>query len=138
MTTPQPPQSGNPYAQQPQGGGFPPPAPQPSRGGRRLVLRLVISVVVLLVLIAGGALLRQLTKSEASSSNVGDCFRNEGTTTSPDMKKVGCGSAKAQYKVVSKHENTTDPTKCSSAGYAAYTETLNGKPTLLLCLKPVK
>lgn len=153
MTTPQSPQGGNPFAQQPegqqggqtpqpsphvnQGGGFPPPAPapQPSRGGNRKLLR----VVGLLVAVAIAVGFYFFNKSDTETSAVGDCFENTGSDFNAKMEKVDCGASSAEYEVVSKHEDTTDQKKCDlDAGQAAYTETVNGKASLLLCLKPLK
>lgn len=148
MTTPQPPQGGNPFAQQPQGGqqpqpgpyqnqggGFPPPAPQPSRGVNKKVLRLIGFVVV--IAIAAGFYF--FNKSDTETSAVGDCFENTGSDFNAKMKKVECSATNAEYEVVSKHEDTTDDSKCDlDSGQAAYTETVNGKASLLLCLKPLK
>lgn len=161
MTTPQPPHGGNPYAQQPQGGtpygqgmpqpqpspyvnqggGFPPPAPappQPSRTGRfgRKLLRSGIGLAVAAAVAIG---LYFFNKSDAASSNIGDCFENTGSDFAAEMKKVDCGASNAEYEVISKHEDTSDQNKCKlDAGQAAYTESIDGRPTLLLCLKPLK
>ena len=156
MTTPQPPQGGNPFGQQPQGGnpygqggpmpqpspytnqggGFPPPAPQPNRGGGKKALRTIVGIVVV-VAIAVAIFL--FGRSDTQTSAVGDCFENKGSDFSPKMEKVDCSAPNAEYKVVSKHEDTTDQQKCDlEGGQAAYTETVNGKASLLLCLEPLK
>ncbi|MFE2300205.1 hypothetical protein ACFXAW_18630 [Streptomyces sp. NPDC059445] len=157
MTTPPPPQGQNPYAQgqPPQGGnpfaqgqapqgypqqpgqpgfpqqpaaGFAPVPPQRPKRGIKQYLR--GAVVVVAVIAAGVGYLA--SRHDPDTAKVGDCMSisNPDSTTDPGLKVVGCGDAKAKYKVAQKK---TDNSGCDRTKYAEYTET--GKNDFTLCLE---
>ncbi|MCF6522196.1 hypothetical protein [Streptomyces sp. JJ36] len=159
MTTPSTPQGQNPYGQQPAGppqgnpygqqqpygqnpygqqpaGGFPggapvPPAPPAQGGGKKKAIGGIVGGVVVLALAIGGWIAGQ---DDADQAEAGDCVVNNGTSFKPDVEVVECGTAKAEFEVVEKHdgEGTCDRTK-----YAEYTETKGSDTLFTLCLKPV-
>lgn len=140
---PYPPQDGNPYAQgQP---GFPPqgaapyapvpPAP-PARRFSKKVLR-VVGFIVIAILIAVGKWF--FGQTDAETTSVGSCMRNEGTMNDADLKTVDCSSSDAEYKVVEKFDDTSDDSKCKAVTEAeiSYYQTGDGHD-VVLCLKEVK
>jgi hypothetical protein len=125
----------SPYFNQPQGGpqggfpgGYPPPQPQ-QRSKLKIVKRVVVPVIVLAVAI--GAYIA--SRDDADSAKAGDCMHNSGTNFKPDLEVVDCGSAKAQYTVLKKIDDTSDTQKCT-VGDAAYYESGGGN-NFVLCLK---
>ncbi|MGV9701984.1 LppU/SCO3897 family protein [Streptomyces sp. NPDC003483] len=162
MATP-PPHGQNPYAQQPtapmgqqpgqpgvpqqqpyapfpnQGGApVPPPAPAPTTGKRvgKKALRIVILIVIALGVYGVKWYLGQ---SDAETTSVGSCMHNNGTDSNADLKTVDCSSGDAQYKVVSKFDNTSDDTKCKNVSDAtlSYIQS-GGGHDVVLCLKENK
>ncbi|MFJ7968016.1 hypothetical protein [Streptomyces sp. NPDC096324] len=157
MTTPPPPQGQNPYAQgqPPQGGnpfaqgqppqgypqqpgqpgfpqqpaaGFAPAPPQRPKRGIKQYLR--GAVIIAAVIAAGVGYLA--SRHDPDTAKVGDCMSisNPDSSTDPGLKVVGCGDAKAKYKVAQKK---TDNSGCDRTKYAEYTET--GKDDFTLCLE---
>ncbi|WP_370067807.1 hypothetical protein [Streptacidiphilus sp. MAP5-3] len=66
----------------------------------------------------------------AQSAQVGDCLKNNGTNSSPDMQIVTCASG--LYQVEQRLNNTTDTTACpadSTENYTSYGD------NFVLCLK---
>ncbi|GGV53536.1 hypothetical protein GCM10010277_51240 [Streptomyces longisporoflavus] len=66
-----------------------------------------------------------------AATEVGDCVQNKGSTSSPDMEKVDCSGATAEYKVTSTHEVECEP------GESRYEQTRRGRVQYSMCLKPL-
>ncbi|MER5400405.1 hypothetical protein [Streptomyces sp. NPDC002599] len=160
MTTPPPPQGGNPYAQgqPPQGGnpfaqGQPPqgypqqpgvgfaPAP-PTQPKRKITFKLVKNVVVVVavaVAVIGGYI---ASRDDANTAAVGDCMhRGSSNSTNPDLEVVECSSSQAEYIVLAKVEGSftsaAADSKCEEKAkdfQYSYTESGDGSD-FLLCLK---
>jgi hypothetical protein len=76
--------------------------------------------------------------SKESSSLVGACTRNSGTIANPDMVKVDCQSAEAEYKVIQEYDGTLDTARCDLDKYSAYTEIDPAGGKYLYCLQSLK
>ncbi|WP_415947692.1 hypothetical protein [Streptomyces sp. KLOTTS4A1] len=145
MTTP-PPQGQNPFAQDQQGQagqpGFPPPGapatpPSRSNGVKKKLLSIVGIVVVAAAIGVGKWYLGQ---TDAETTAVGDCMKNEGTQIRPDLKTVDCSSSDAEFEVVEKFDNTSDDSKCEAVEEAtiSYYQTGDSSHEVVLCLKVAK
>ncbi|WP_405005496.1 hypothetical protein OHV13_15925 [Kitasatospora purpeofusca] len=134
---PQAPQAPGPYGQA-SPHGYPPAAPQPGpaakgRGKARLkAVGLVLGVIALIV----GYF---VTDPSVSSAKAGDCVKASG---SRDVSVVKCTDSKANYKVLTKFESTTDTGRCRET--AGTTSTVSGKSgrrwnkkRYVLCLGPL-
>ncbi|MFF3288602.1 hypothetical protein [Streptomyces sp. NPDC003023] len=137
----QQPQPGNGYQQPQQQWGAPPPPPAPSRGGLSLKKKFQIVVAVLAVIAFG--VFWFLGRDDADTAKAGDCLKNSGTQTNPDLQVVECGGAEAAYKVVSVHSDTTDQTICEGkADIGYYEQTSGGRrssgKSFVLCLNEIK
>ncbi|MGW7270576.1 LppU/SCO3897 family protein [Streptomyces sp. NPDC054864] len=130
-----------PYQPQPQ------PQPQRPRGGggsfsRQSPLMKVVTLLIAAV-VAGvwwyssrGNTTSPVSKpgssaNEPAVTEVGDCVRNEGSDSSPDMETVDCSGASAQYKVTSTHEAQCEP------GESRYEQTRRGRVQYSMCLEPL-
>ncbi|MEU5954801.1 hypothetical protein [Streptomyces sp. NPDC047525] len=140
-----------PYGQQPYGQQqFAPPQPQPPqqpqrpRGGgsfnRQSPLMKVVTLLIAAV-IAGvwwyssrGNTTGPGSEAakEPAATEVGDCVRNKGSDSSPDMETVDCSGATAEYKVTSTHEVECEP------GESRYEQTRRGRVQYSMCLKPLE
>ncbi|MGC4980052.1 MULTISPECIES: LppU/SCO3897 family protein [unclassified Streptomyces] len=134
----QPPQGENPFAQgqppqgypQQPGAGFAPVPPQRPKRSIKQYLR--GGIVVVAVIAAGVGYLA--SRHDPDTAKVGDCMSisNPDSSTDPGLKVVGCGDAKAKFKVAQKK---TDDSGCDRTKYAEYTET--GKNDFTLCLEEI-
>ncbi|WP_236656642.1 LppU/SCO3897 family protein [Streptacidiphilus jiangxiensis] len=65
----------------------------------------------------------------------GQCVKNYGTNSSPDLKIVDCGSGSGVYVVEKKLYGTTDTSGCPSDATTTYTHTETDN-NFVMCLKP--
>ncbi|WP_336923377.1 LppU/SCO3897 family protein [Streptomyces sp. JWR5-1] len=104
MTTPQ--QPGTPEGQQPPATPPHPHAqpvpPQPKKSPLKKIAGIVVPVIALGTL--GYNLL--LGGDDTTKLEVGDCLRNTGSESSPDVEKLDCGDPEAKFKVLDKKEDT--------------------------------
>ncbi|PHQ50663.1 hypothetical protein BLA24_17875 [Streptomyces cinnamoneus] len=113
-------QQPGPYGQQPQApygqpapgpygqpGGFPGapvPPPAPKRSFKKIFRNVVIPVIGVGVIVGGWLFGKS---DDAKELAVGDCMRNAGTDSKPDVKKLDCSDAQATYKVLKKVDGST-------------------------------
>ncbi|MFE7530776.1 hypothetical protein ACFU7Y_34440 [Kitasatospora sp. NPDC057542] len=131
-----------PYGQQPPPGPYGQPQPAPAtpaapaaKRGIRSKLR-IVGVVGGCVALAVGYF---VAGPSVSSAKPGDCVRTSG---SRDVEIVKCTDSKANYRVLSKFEGTTDVTRCKQTPQA--TSVVSGqsgrrwnKKRYVLCLGPL-
>ncbi|MEU4492823.1 hypothetical protein AB0F96_05020 [Streptomyces sp. NPDC023998] len=136
---PQQPQQ--PYAPQQQWGATPPPPPPSGRGGLGIknILKIIGVVIALIVF----AIVYFTSQDDADKAEVGDCMHNSGSTITPDLQVVKCGDAKADYKVVEVHPDTTDQKLCEGKSDVGYFEQTRGGrrssgKQFVLCLNKIK
>jgi hypothetical protein len=98
---------------------------------RPAILGLLVPIAVIALLVWGNM-------NSVSSADVGQCVRNNGTSSVPKVEVVDCGSSDAQYRIVGRLENSSNSEDCAKFdGYtAAYTKE-NGSSSYTLCLAPV-
>ncbi|MEV0317488.1 hypothetical protein ACIBKX_22230 [Streptomyces sp. NPDC050658] len=139
---PHPGQPTHPVAPQPyppynQGAPVPPPA-APSGGGRGKKLLLRIGAVIVVGIIIA-VVKFQLGKSDAESTAVGDCLKNTGTQSQPDLKNVDCSSSDSEFEVIEKFDDTSSVSKCDTVKgtEVSYYQT-GGGHDVVLCLKQSK
>ncbi|WP_431776029.1 LppU/SCO3897 family protein [Streptomyces cucumeris] len=73
----------------------------------------------------------QQKKVAAQTIDAGDCVQNKGTESDPDLKKVDCGGAAADYKV--KEQWPLDH-ECEP-GLSTYQVTRKGRAQYTLCME---
>ncbi|WP_219670209.1 LppU/SCO3897 family protein [Streptomyces bambusae] len=121
-----------------------PPAPpaRPARSGGMGVMKIlkIIGVVIAVIVIAVGYF---LSRDDADKAEVGDCLKNNGTTISPDLQVVKCGSAEAKYKVVEVIPDTLDSSRCKGKSDMGYHEQTRGSrrssgKQFVLCINEIK
>ncbi|MFF2747879.1 hypothetical protein ACFVVA_20315 [Kitasatospora sp. NPDC058048] len=131
-----------PYGQQPPAGPYGPPQPAPAvppapaaKRGIRSKLR-IVGLVGGCVALAVGYF---VAGPSVSSAKPGDCVRASG---SRDVEIVKCTDSKANYRVLSKFEGTTDVTRCKQTPQT--TSAVSGKSgrrwnkkRYVLCLGPL-
>ncbi|WP_156727819.1 LppU/SCO3897 family protein [Streptomyces apocyni] len=136
MTTPQP-QGQNPFNQAPQGDpqqpfpGAPPAQPTPSRSVGKKVIIFVVGSLVAVGLLFG---VRTLLSDDTTKLAAGDCLKNEGSNTKPDIKKVDCGGSDAEYKVLEKKDSGIALSCQSIEGNVAAITWKEGSDSFVLCL----
>ncbi|MFF9209336.1 MULTISPECIES: hypothetical protein [unclassified Streptomyces] len=145
------PPQGAPYAPFPQQAGpagpgvpVPPPAPlPPAKKGGKKALRIIggVLVAILIALVKFGAFAGLgwfTSRDDAETTSVGSCMHNKGTNSDPDLEEVDCSSADAQYKVVQKHNFSSDTSKCTDpSAPIAYWQS-GGGHDVVLCMSEVK
>lgn len=137
----QPPHGQQPYPGQPpyqgqQQYGQPGPPPKKSPWKKIKTIATVIVAVVGLSLAAYSF----FDKDDAKDVAVGDCLKNAGSDTDPDIKKLDCSDSDATHKVLKKADNTSSHLTCNSVeGWngMAYTQKKSGD-SFVLCLGPAK
>ncbi|MEU7555556.1 hypothetical protein AB0B01_24995 [Streptomyces sp. NPDC044571] len=119
----------------------PPPAP-PARSGGMGFLKIlkIIGVVIALIVVAVGYF---LSRDDADQAKVGDCLKNNGSTVSPDLQVVKCGTTGAAYKVVEVIPGTLDSARCEGKSDIGYHEQTSGSrrrsgKQFVLCLNEIK
>ncbi|MFK4224527.1 hypothetical protein [Streptomyces sp. NPDC019890] len=152
------PQQQQPYPQQPQPGyGHPqqpqqpyPPqqqwgAPQPPAPSRRggLGIKNILKIIGVVIALIVFAIVYFTSQDDADKAEVGDCMHNSGSTITPDLQVVKCGDAKADYKVVEVHPDTTDQKLCEGKSDVGYFEQTRGGrrssgKQFVLCLNKIK
>ncbi|WP_431969055.1 LppU/SCO3897 family protein [Actinacidiphila sp. bgisy160] len=84
----------------------------PADPGRPVLLRpTALGLLIPVILIGGGWL---ALHNDPEYAEVGDCVHSSGNTLFPDVSVVDCGSAKAQYEVVGRFDDTTDTGRCAT------------------------
>ncbi|MEU8823771.1 hypothetical protein [Streptomyces sp. NPDC048636] len=73
----------------------------------------------------------QQKKVASQTIDTGDCVQNKGTEGDPDLTKVDCGAATADYKV--KEDWPLD--HACEAGLSQYQVTRNGRAQYTLCME---
>lgn len=143
---PQPPYGAAPQQTYPQQ--YPPqqqwaaPPPPPARSGGMGFMKIlkIIGVVIAVIVLAVGYF---LSRDDADQAEVGDCLKNNGSTVSPDLQVVGCGTAGAAYKVVEVIPGTVDSERCKGKSDIGYHEQTRGSrrrsgKQFVLCLNEIK
>lgn len=135
----QPPYGQPPYGHQPAPAGPPPGRQRPGFNSRSPMFKAVVFVIALI-----GAGVYYFTKGDEPykpstdtsnsdfSAEVGDCMKNDGTESSPDLEVVDCTSSAAVYKV----EQTGSTSKCED-GQIKYTKTRRTTTLLTMCLSEI-
>jgi hypothetical protein len=95
------------------------------------------AILGLLVPIAVIALLVWSNVNSVSSADVGQCVRNNGTSSAPKVEVVDCGSSDAQYRIVGRLKNTSNSRDCEQFADSTTAYTKSGSSGYILCLKPV-
>ena len=117
---------------------LPEPAPgapgRPMDPGKPLFKR--PAVLGLLLPFALIALIIVVNLNSVSNADVGQCIVNNGTSSSPDVKVVDCGSSDAEYRIVGKLDDTTDDTRCEQFAGAERSLT-DERGKYVLCLGPI-
>ncbi|MER5883880.1 hypothetical protein ABT160_08625 [Streptomyces sp. NPDC001941] len=143
---PYPPQGQVPPQQQwgaPQGQqqwGAPPPPPAPGRKmSIKTMFRIGFAVVAVIVL----AVVWFMSRDDADQAEAGDCLKNNGSTSAPDLQVVECGDTKAEYKVVEVIKDTLDKERCQGKSDIGYYEQTSGSrrhagKQFVLCLNEIK
>jgi hypothetical protein len=136
------PPQGAPYAPFPAQGAPIPPAPPARRGGKKalkIVGGVLVAVIIALVKFGGVfGITWFMSRDDAETTSVGACMHNNGTNSKPDLEEVDCSSSEAQYKVVQKHDFTSDINKCTDpSAPIAYWQT-GGGHDVVLCMSEVK
>lgn len=105
----------------------------PADTGRPLFQRPVILGLLLPVAIVGAIFFAY--HDDPQFADAGDCVHNSGSEFFPDVSVVDCGSADADFEVLTRIDNTTDTSKCDSFArtQAAYREE-TGDTKYVLCL----
>lgn len=105
----------------------------PADPGRPIFLRpTALGLLIPVILIGCGWL---VLHDDPEYAEVGDCVHSNGEVLFPDVSVVDCGSAKAEFEVVGRFDNTTD-----TGGCAAYPRTVamlqaeRGSTKYVLCL----
>ncbi|MEV6395304.1 hypothetical protein AB0M39_11080 [Streptomyces sp. NPDC051907] len=135
---PGPQQPGQPYPQQ-QWQAPPPPAPRRGGLGIKTILKIVVAVIALIAF----GIFYLMSQDDADKAEAGDCMTNNGSTGTPDLEVVECGGAKAEFKVVSVHADTSDTTICEGKADMGYFEQTSGGrrssgKQFVLCLNNIK
>jgi hypothetical protein len=75
-------------------------------------------------------------QSDAETSAVGDCLYNKGTNSAPDLAKVDCSSADAEFKILGKFKDTSDDSKCDTVAKTevSYIQSGSDDHNVVLCL----
>ncbi|MDX3356234.1 hypothetical protein PV703_23545 [Streptomyces sp. ME01-24h] len=105
----------------------------PADPGRPILLRpTALGLLIPVILVAGGWL---LLHDDPEYAEVGDCVHSNGEVLFPDVSVVDCGSAKAQYEVVGRFDDTTDTGRCAAypRSVAAF-RAEHGSTAYVLCL----
>ncbi|WP_406331132.1 hypothetical protein [Streptomyces sp. NBC_00203] len=135
----QPPYGQPPYQQHPAPAGPPPGRQRPAFNSRSPLFKAVVFVIALI-----GAGVYYFTKSDEPykagtdtsnsdfSAEVGDCMKNNGTESSPDLEVVDCTNSAAAYKV----EKTGSTSECED-GQLKYTKTRRNTTLLTMCLSEI-
>jgi hypothetical protein len=78
-------------------------------------------------------------QSDAETSAVGDCLHNKGTNSAPDLAKVDCSSADAEFKILGKFKDTSDDSKCDTVAKTevSYIQSGGDDHNVVLCLGAV-
>ncbi|MCF2532182.1 LppU/SCO3897 family protein [Yinghuangia soli] len=110
---PYPGQPQQPYGQQPYPGGPMPGGPMPGAYGqpprRRKKWPFIVGGIIAAIVVLG-VVGYFLGKDDATNAGVGDCLT--AAKDADDMKKIGCDSESAKWRVIEKFEDTTDGKKC--------------------------
>ncbi|MFM9368956.1 hypothetical protein [Streptomyces sp. Da 82-17] len=85
-----------------------------------------------------------MSQNDSSEAEAGDCMKNKGTLSAPDLEIVDCGTAEAKYEVVKRIDDTLDMSRCEGVPGAEipYQEQTSGSrrssgQQFVLCLKEV-
>lgn len=99
------------------------------------------TIVVGIVVVAGLSLAAYgfLTKDDAEDVAAGDCLRNTGSNSEPDIEKLDCSDSEATHKVLKKIEGSSLSFSCNSVEgtVTSYTQQKKGD-SFVLCLGPAK
>lgn len=106
---------------------------QPMVPGKPIMRRAAAVGVLIPLALAGAVVTAVVMDDSAGTASAGDCVRNNGTTISPDIAVVECGSAEAQFKVAERHDGTA---QCDRNRYSEYRE-YGGSSDFTLCLEPL-
>lgn len=115
-----------------------PPAPgfprRPLDPGKPVLRRPDTFLFLLPVVIVAAVVVTIVTgRNDASEAKAGDCVKKTGTNS---IKVVDCGSADAEYKVLSRSNGTFDGCQYNKKATASYEET-NSVEAFVLCLTDV-
>ncbi|MET9801930.1 hypothetical protein [Streptomyces sp. NPDC006368] len=102
--------------------------------------KLKIAGTVIFFIVAGVAYF--LSQDDADKAEAGDCLKNNGTISAPDLQVVECGGTEAAYKVVEVIPDTLDTTKCKGKSDIGYQEQTSGRRSsgkqFVLCINEIK
>lgn len=137
------PHATQPYPLQQQWGAPPPPPPTRSSGGGGLGIKNILKIIVAVLGVIAFAVFYFMGQDDADQAEAGDCLKNSGSTITPDLEVVECGDAKAVFKVVEVHPNTTDTNVCNGKADRGYFEQTSGGrrssgKQFVLCLNDIK
>ncbi|MFD9224726.1 hypothetical protein ACFYXH_20910 [Streptomyces sp. NPDC002730] len=108
----------------------------PRKRNRLVLLGLV---VVLAGLVAFSVFGPHDSKDDAGTLKAGDCFQNTGTTETPEVKKLGCTDAHADYTVLKTVKDAVSGTlACSDVTGATGSLTQVGAESFVVCFKESK
>jgi hypothetical protein len=119
---------------------LPEPAPgapgRPMNPGKPLFQRPAALGLLLPILAIAAIVLVNVTTTTSSEAKAGDCVKNAGTISKPDVKVVDCGSSEAEYKVLGRVSSSVS-SLCDQYEGATVTYTEERRSTgYTLCLGP--
>ncbi|MBB1242793.1 hypothetical protein GL263_04275 [Streptomyces durbertensis] len=116
-------------------GGYPgAPVPQPPKKKNKAGI-IIAAILVPLALI--GVLIAVFGGDDSKQLEVGDCLRNKGSDSSPDLERLDCDNSEATHKVLKKVNGITGSFACTSAqGTEAVFTLQEGSTRFTLCLGP--
>jgi hypothetical protein len=119
---------------------LPEPAPgapgRPMDMGKPLFKRPAVLGLLLPVLVIAAIVVGNLTTTTSSEAKAGDCVKNAGTISKPNVKVVDCGSSEAEYRVLGRVSSSVS-SLCDQYQGATVTYTEErGSSGYTLCLGP--
>ncbi|MEV4612337.1 hypothetical protein AB0K43_06995 [Kitasatospora sp. NPDC049258] len=120
---------------------LPPPIPgapgRPMDPGKPLFRRIAALGFLVPVLIVAG--IAFMAGRDADFATTGDCLSKSGTYTDPEVTVVDCGAPEADYRLLGKIRDTTDPARCSAfPGTTTVYYKEQSSTRYLLCLVALK
>ncbi|MEW2085977.1 hypothetical protein [Streptomyces sp. NPDC005283] len=104
-------------------------------GRKRNRLILLGLVVVLAGLVAFSVFGPHDSTDDVGTLKAGDCFQNTGTTETPEVKKLGCTAAHADYTVLKTFKDAVTGLVCSDVTGATGSLTQVGAESFVVCFK---
>lgn len=85
-------------------------------------------------LIVGVLAIAAALDDSANTASVGECVRNSGTESAPEVAVVDCRSGEAEFKVTERYKGSD--ARCDRNRFAEYAE-YGGRDSFTLCLTPL-